>query len=282
MTKRFNKRILIALVPFLFLAGCKGLTGLAESILYANEQVNKKYPVPEVPPTGYEEVSFKFNGEKNDPVDVRAWVYAQPNKGATTVVYTHGNGENLGSMWASNMLQVMVSLGINVVAVDYPSYGRSTGAMNEYNFVTGTVKAIEFAKARFPHGKLVMWGRSMGASVATLAAAKTQALLNGLVLTSPWTSFMDVAKDRSGLARQLPKDWIAKNGYNSLAVAPSIVIPVLIHHGQKDKVVPIKFGRQLAAGFTGAQVYMREFPDKEHNDIFQERQLWQDVFDFVQ
>lgn len=276
-------RIVLSLVPFLFLSGCNGLAGLAENLLYANEQVNKKYPVPEVPPEGYEEVSFKYQGEDGSPVDTRAWVYAQPNKYATTIVYSHGNAENLQTLWLSNFLNVVASLGVNIVAVDFPSYGRSTGAMNEYNFVTGVVKATEYAKQRFPYGKLIMWGRSMGASVAFLAAAKTQALLNGIVLTSPWSSFIDLAKDRTGLARSLPKDWVAKHGYNSVAVAPEITLPVLIHHGVKDKVIPIKFGRKLASSFNASTpVYMREFPDKEHNDIFQERQLWQDVYDFVQ
>jgi uncharacterized protein len=279
---KLSIKIIILLMPALFLAGCNSLADLAEGILYANEQVNKKYPVRETPPEGYTEQSFTFNGEDGSPVDVRAWVYRQANPTATTVVLCHGNGENLETLYISNMLTVVASLGVNIVAVDYPSYGRSTGIRNEYNFVTGVVKATEWAHKNLPRGKLIMWGRSMGASVALLAAVKTQSRLNGLILTSPWTSFYELALDRTGLAKQIPKEWLAKHGYDSAKNAPAIKIPVLIHHGVKDKVVPIKFGRKLATKFPASTpLMMKEFADKEHNDIFQEKQIWQDIYDFV-
>lgn len=275
-------KIILAILPVFFLSGCNSLADLAERILYANEDVNKKYPVREVPPEGFTEEFFKFEGLNGKPVDVRAWVYRHSNPNANTVIMCHGNGENLETMYISNLLGVTASLGVNIVAIDYPSYGRSKGEKNEYNFVTGVVKATEWARHAFPRGKMIMWGRSMGASVALLATVHTQSLLNGLILTSPWSSFYELAVDRTSLAKQIPKSWLDKNRYDSAGNAPLIKIPVLIHHGVKDTVVPIKFGRKLAASFySTTPVFMREFPNREHNDIYQEQQLWQDVYDFI-
>jgi len=271
-----------------FLAGCNNLAQLAESLLYANEVVNKKYVVPENPPAGFFEASFKFDSTlasgKTEVVDVRAWVYESPLPNAATLVYCHGNAENIGSLWSANFLNRLVGLGVNVVVIDYPSYGRSRGSKNEYNFVTGTVKAIQWSRKYFNHGPLIVWGRSFGASIALLATAQLNVgVVDKLILTSPWTRFIDVAKSQTDLAKQVPAEWLAQHAYDSLVYAPLIKIPVLIHHGAKDKTIPIKLGRTLNAllSVTTTTKFM-ELASRGHNDIFLENEVWNSVHEFFQ
>ncbi len=275
------KKTLLLFLFFLFaLTGCN-LVKLAESSLYPFAKVNKKYQVPDVPPEHYGQTTFQFSGEDGSPVSVHAWYYQHPNNVRRTLVYFHGNGENLKSLSDGNFLKAMeVRLNANFVVIDYPSYGRSVGTTNEYNFVTGASMAIEWAARNFPTTKIIVWGRSMGAGVATLAAGRMQHMISGLILTSPWTNFYEVAVFKTSMAKDLPKEWIAKNNYNSAAVAPSIRVPILIHHGLKDKIIPIKFGRTLSALFPNNTATLKEIPNKEHNDIFQEQSLWSDISAF--
>jgi pimeloyl-ACP methyl ester carboxylesterase len=279
MGKNINKILVFAAAIFL-LAGCKGLGDLAQNVLYPAEQVNKKYPVQEVPPTGLNEVWFPLKTSDNVDYKVHGWFFRNKNIKSNTIVYLHGNGENLQTMHISNFLGVMKQLDANFIVIDYPTYGRSTGPITEETAVAGTLAAIDFAAKNFS-GDVILWGRSLGAGVAVQAFAKAGNNADRLVLTSPWTNFFEAAVVMSKLAKQIPKDWLAKNSYESVKTAKLINKPVLIHHGLVDKLIPITQGRKVAASFPNKEIVtMIEFDKREHNDIFQEAGLWESVHDF--
>lgn len=276
---------LISVFAALYLTACGGsIEQIAQDALYPYKDVNKKYVVPTVPPEGYSEIWFTLKDVDNSDYKIHGWVYTNKNPKANTLVYFHGNGENLQSMYKSNFLNVMQNIDTNLVLIDYPSYGLSTGATNEHTFVSAAQASIEYAATTFSQGATFVWGRSIGAAVATLAFEKTQDIpsVKNLILTSPWNDLISVAREQSKLANQIPKEWLDKNAYNSSAAAQKITKPVLIHHGQKDTLVPIKYGRILAANFVNQNlIHMVEFVTSGHNDIFLAPQLWQDVSDFV-
>lgn len=284
--KNFKQMILHVATIFtsLYLTACGGaLDKVAQNALYPFEDVNKKYVVPETPPAGYTQVWFDLKDVDNTDIKVHGWVFKNENPKSNTVVYFHGNGENLQSMYESNFLKIMQKMNTNLVLIDYPSYGRSLGATTEYTLVSSAEAAIEYAANTFSDGATFVWGRSIGASVAALAFANTQNLpgVKNLILTSPWNDFISIARELTNLADQIPKEWLSKNTYDSVAAARKIKKSVLIHHGQKDTLVPIKYGRLLAESFAANLVNMVEFTTRGHNDVFLEQQLWQDVTAFV-
>jgi alpha-beta hydrolase superfamily lysophospholipase len=279
-------KIFFILITLNFLVACGGgsFEEMAQNALYPYEDVNKAYAVPETPPAGYNNVTFELTDTDGMNYSVHGWYFRNANPRANTIVYFHGNGENLQSMAASNFLKRMEQLNTNIVAIDYPRYGRSTGTPTEFSLVSSARAAIQFAAEEFSDGKVYVWGRSIGASVATLAYSYEQSnsQVASLILTSPWTDFYAVALELSSLAKQIPKPWLAKNTYNSVAAATTIDKPVLIHHGAKDKIVPIKFGRIVAQSFVRPElVSWLEFAAREHNDIFLESQLWNSVEQYV-
>ncbi len=277
----FRTFLITASAAFI-LSGCGNVLELARGVLYPFQSTNKSDVVPATAPAGWQSVSFKYKAEDGSPVTTEAWYSGAAGWGAPTIVYFHGNGENLESLRKYNFLNVATQLKVNFVAIDYPSYGRAVGDTNEYNFVTGGAKAIQWAAQAFGTEHLFVWGRSLGASVSLLSVVKNQIGLSGLILTSPWTSFYEVALDKTSLAKQIPADWLAKNAYNTKANAPTVRIPTLILHGMKDTTIPFKFGEELSRSFgPAARVKFVPVPNREHNDMFQDALVWQSVYNFT-
>ncbi len=278
---QFIKTLVVAFASVIFLGGCD-VVKMANEALYPFDQTNKSNPMPATPPAGWTSVTFSFNAADGTAATAEEWYSTAAGPGAPVIVYFHGNGENLESMYKYNFLTVAQELNANIVTFDYPSYGHSKGETTENTLVTAGVKAIQWTKANFPGQKIFVWGRSLGASAALLAAAKTQSGLSGLILTSGWTDFYSVAVEKSSLAKQLPADWKTKNAYNSKAMAPSIRLPVLQFHGTKDTTVPYHFGEELSHHFTSApSAQFVPVVGRQHNDMYQEKSLWQAVHNFI-
>jgi fermentation-respiration switch protein FrsA (DUF1100 family) len=84
------------------------------------------------------------------------------------------------------------------------------------------------------------------------------------VLESPYTSTVDVAAWRFPV---VPVSWLMEDRFESLARIGSITEPLLVMHGDRDVVIPQRFGRQL---FAAANQPKQGFwpHGLGHNDIF--------------
>lgn len=264
------------------LTACGGsLTSIAEKALYPFAQVNKRFPVPEVAPEGLHDVYFDFTENHELKLRIHGWYSKSAGPTAHTLVYLHGNGENVQSMYEGGFFNVFAQMGFNVIAVDYPGLGHSIGTPNQHTLTQAGVSAVEWVKAHLPRSRIIVWGRSLGAAVAAQTAHRTRHMIHGLILTSPWNRFMDVAIAAMGAAKDLPEEWVEQHRYDSQALAADFRFPVLVHHGVKDKVIPIQFGRLFFGALINSHGrLMREFSEREHNDIFKEEQLWRDVHSF--
>lgn len=284
--KMINKKLALLTAGFVLtslLSGCGNILDLAISVLYQFQVANKSDVVPATPPAGWQSTTLSYNAEDGTPATTEIWYSNAAGAFAPTIVYFHGNAENLESLYKYNFLNVATNqLKVNFIAIDYPAYGRAVGQTNEYNFVTGGAKAIEWARANIAHGPLYVWGRSLGAAVALLSTVKSQFGISGLVLTSPWTNFFEVAVDKTDLAKQIPPDWLAKNNFNSKASASKVQVPTLILHGTKDQTIPFKFGQSLSQSFSPqAHVKFVAVPNRDHNDMFLDPLTWQSVYNFT-
>ncbi|OFZ19645.1 MAG: hypothetical protein A2Z20_12965 [Bdellovibrionales bacterium RBG_16_40_8] len=281
--KLAKRHILTTLFLTLFLTACSGgLADLAEKILYPFDNVNKNYQVPENPPENLYQVTFNVPATDGSTMSIHSWVYNTQNLNARTFVYFHGNGENLQALYQYNFIGVLKQLGVHFIIIDYPGLGRSQGVPNQENLVNSALAAIDWAKEKHPGSTLIVWGRSLGAAVATLATSRRSDIVDGLIITSGWNNFLAVAKDKTSLANSIPKSWTEQNRYDSAAAAAMINLPVLIHHGVNDKTIPIKFGRTLFHSFPAeVNPTMKEIAGKDHNDIFTVQSVWQDIKSFM-
>ena len=86
----------------------------------------------------------------------------------------------------------------------------------------------------------MLYGESLGTGVAVqMAAAHSVA---ALVLDSPYTSLVDVAK---GVYPFVPVETFMVDRFDSKAYISRVHVPLLIMHGDKDVVVPPKLSEKL-------------------------------------
>jgi uncharacterized protein len=174
---------------------------------------------------------------------------------APLVLFTHGNAE-LADQWVS-AFEEMNRWGWAVLLVEYPGYGRSTGAPSERSINIAVNAAYDWAKnnPRIDARRIVPYGRSLGGGPAARLAADRQT--PALILESSFTSVRDFA------ARFLAPAFLVRDPFDSLAALRSYRGKLLVVHGSRDDIVPIWQGRALAAAVPGAE--FRELPCG-HND----------------
>ena len=86
----------------------------------------------------------------------------------------------------------------------------------------------------------------------------------GLVLEAPFTSMGAAAQ---GHYPFVPAKWLVKDRYDNLSKIANVDTPVLIMHGDRDRVVPEKHGRAL---FAAAREPKRGFwvPGGRHSNLY--------------
>jgi abhydrolase domain-containing protein 17 len=159
-----------------------------------------------------------------------------PNPNATlTILYAHGNAEDLGQI--APMLEELRQHGFAVIAFDYRGYGASTDGPPTASGATRDMESVYQHAVHalgVPPSRLVLYGRSVGGGPATDLAARLP--IGGLVLESTFTSTF-VVMTRVPL---LPFD-----RFPNLHHIRQVHAPVLVVHGSADAAIPFSHGRRL-------------------------------------
>jgi len=181
---------------------------------------------------GFRDVTFAAA----DGVPLHGWLIA--GRVPTTLLYSHGNGGNIGDRVRIARLLVD-QLGVGVFMYDYRGYGRSQGAPSEAGLVRDAVAArAALLREGVAAEHLVYFGRSLGAAVTVdLAVAHPP---RGVVLESPFASVRAM-----GNAVLPGAGLLFRTRWDSLAKIAGLRAPLLVIHGETDEVVPFAQGRAV-------------------------------------
>ncbi len=197
-------------------------------------------PMPTVP--GAEQLAIPGN-----PGPIHA-LRLPPKGDAPTVLFFHGNGEQLADL--PGFVQALHLKGLGVVAMEYPGYGASAGQKPSEEAIDADAETlIRWLEANrgLTEDRLILAGHSLGTGVATEMAARGHG--RRLVLLSPYTSIAAVG---ARVVPWLPTRLLTLDRFDTAAKAPKIEMPVLIVHGGRDVVVPVRMGKKLAKIFPHA------------------------------
>jgi fermentation-respiration switch protein FrsA (DUF1100 family) len=195
------------------------------------------------------------DGEK-----VVAW-HVPPRGEQPVVLYFQGNGG--APRHRVDRFNAFVADGLGLVALAYRGYGGSSGTPSEAGMLADADAAYAFAAARYPAGRIVAWGESIGSGVAVALAAKHP--VGRIVLDSPFSSAADVAVR---VYWYLPVRLLMKDQFRSDLLIRKVRVPVLVLHGAHDQVVPIALGERLFALATEPKRFVR-FEHGGHSDLDQ-------------
>ena len=161
--------------------------------------------------------------------------------GLPTVLYFHGNGAGLRDR--SERIRILQAAGHGVLMMAYRGYAGSTGSPSEAANVADAQAAYAWLRAKgVPASRIVLFGESLGTGVAVQIAAANP--VAGVILDSPFTSLVDVA---AGHFPFLPVRALLRDRYVSTDYVARIGAPLLIVHGERDRVVPFALGQKLFA-----------------------------------
>jgi fermentation-respiration switch protein FrsA (DUF1100 family) len=189
---------------------------------------------------------------------VIAW-QLPPRADKPVVLYFHGNGASL--RWRLERFRALTADGTGLVALSYRGYGGSSGSPSEAGFIADALAAYAFAAARYAPQRIIVWGESLGSGVAVAVAAEKP--VGHVVLESPFTSAADIGAERYWF---VPVRLLMKDQFRSDLRIGKVTAPVLVLHGDRDRVVPFALGERLYGMITAPKRFVR-FPGLGHNDL---------------
>lgn len=225
---------------FLILAVClyAGLTALVyfrqSSLIYYPEAAGRDLvATPEQIGLPFEDVEL-ITG---DQVRLHGWFIPSDNPRGT-LLFFHGNAGNISHRLDS--IAIFNRMNLDVFIIDYRGYGQSEGRVSE----AGTYLDAEAAWAYLVEtrgidaGKIIVFGRSLGASIAAWLASRQRPA--ALILESSFSSVPSMAQR---LYPFLPVKWLARFSYDTRQYVSRIACPLLVVHSRNDEIIPYAEGR---------------------------------------
>ncbi|MGD8992527.1 MAG: alpha/beta hydrolase [Desulfobacterales bacterium] len=206
---------------------------------------------------------------------VEAW-FTAPTVGpkvlpAPAVIFAHGNGE-LIDYWPE-VLQNFSQMGIGLLLVEYPGYGRSSGAPTQDSIAQAFVAAYDklVSYKEVDPGRIILFGRSVGGgAVCTLVLKRPVA---ALILMSTFASV------RSMASKFLVPPFLIRDPFDNLKAVERYRGPLLLMHGRQDRIVPYSNSLRLHRAAYDSKLIAY---NAGHNDCPPDwKQFWKDVAEFL-
>jgi fermentation-respiration switch protein FrsA (DUF1100 family) len=191
---------------------------------------------------------------------------------APAVIFAHDNAELIDFL--PEELRPLTHMGLAVLLVEYPGYGRSEGRPSQKSIGHTFTVAYDMLAARKdvdPH-RIVLFGRSVGGGAACVLAAQRPSA--ALILQS---SFMSV---RSFASRYLVPDFLVRDPFDNLSVVRNYNKPILIIHGKHDEIIPFAHGIALDKAARNGKIIAYQCG---HNDLPPDQSIyWYDIKQFLE
>jgi uncharacterized protein len=238
--------------------------------------VNLPRPATDLPPTALAPHAHALAIDVPGGVALCAW-HADCGPDAPLVIFFHGY-----STEKSRLLREARKLhdhGASVLLVDFRGSGGSSESYATLGWLEAqdVAAAVEFARDRLPHSRIVLYGQSMG-SVAILRAIHAHAVRpDAVVLESVFDTLLNAIRARFRAMRvpafpsaELMAFWGGRQfGFNGFAHDPilyarSLPCPALFLHGDDDPRAPLPGARRVFAAAPGARNAFVSFPGVGH------------------
>ena len=208
---------------------------LQRSLMYPGRAID----VPRQPPRIPGMVPLRLDTEFGR---VEAWFLPaqgmEAGQKGPVLLFFHGNGEVIDFL--PEEAGEFRALGMGVLLVEYPGYGRSGGSPSEESITAAAVAAYDavIGQRGVDPGRVVAFGRSLGGGAA--CALSRERRLAAIILQSPFTSTRPIAR------RMILPGFLARDVFDNRRALAAYGGPVLVFHGTHDDIIPAAHGRELA------------------------------------
>ena len=234
MFKRFRKNLLqlILIIFFLYFFVLVFLYFYQRNLLYLPNENNYSG----------DKISVDIQKVKiptSDNIELLGWYHEKNLKDHKTLVYFHGNAGSLENR--IHKLNHFKNMNINFLIIAWRGFSGNNGKPTEEGLYIDGKSAIDWLiKKGVDEKNLILYGESLGTGVAThLAQNKNYA---GVILETPFTSMVDAAKN---FYPYVPINLLLKDKFENFKKVKNINAPILVMHGEVDKIVPFSMGKKI-------------------------------------
>ena len=192
-----------------------------------------------------------------------AGVWVAGAEGAPVVLLCHGIGETSGH-W--NAVQALLAEhGVGSMFFNYSGYGMSSGQIRAEHCDEDLRSAyVELRRRVGPGVRVFVLGFSLGSGIAACGVGALTPQPEGLILCEAYTSFREAV-----CATGVPH-WVAlgfPDVWNTVAIAPSLELPVLVVHSDRDRLFPVEMAQRIAEA-CGDRCKLVVVPGLTHNEPY--------------
>jgi len=215
--------ILLVLFPVACSDSLTYVPSSGERVWTSTAQLNGSFN----PPNVFQEINLTTR--RGDPL---VCLYLPKEKPRATILLLHGANGNASShgLW----MHYLEYLGVDILAVDYPGYGKSGGRPSERGCIDAVQAGYNWLVrvGRAPKN-IVVVGHSLGGGLAVELASRES--LGGLVVINSFTSIREVAKSH---LPGLPWHHFMNTSLDSKARIPYIKTPSVFIGSALDRIIP--------------------------------------------
>jgi uncharacterized protein len=174
-----------------------------------------------------------------DGLRLLAWYRPPPGNPGAVLLYLHGNAGHIGHR--GDRVRPYLDAGFGMLLLEYRGYGGNPGQPSEAGFYSDARAALDFlVQQGVTAERVVLYGESLGTGVAVQMAVERGC--GALVLEAAYTSVVAVAQSRYWM---FPVRHLVLHKFDSLSKIGRVRCPVFIMHGERDRIIPIRYGREL-------------------------------------
>ena len=211
----------------------------------------------------------KVKIKTEDNIELLSWYHKKNSGDYKTILFLHGNAGTLENrIYKINHLK---NMNVNFLIIAWRGFSGNKGKPTEKGLYEDARSALRWLKSKgVKEESIIIYGESLGTGVATeIAQYKNFA---GVILETPFTSMVSAGKSKYPF---FPVSFLLKDKYESDKKIKNIKSPILIMHGEVDKLVPFWMGKKLYnlanepkySYFSKYDDHMMEYNEKLLNEL---------------
>lgn len=181
------------------------------------------------------------------------------------VLYFHGNKKNIS--WYSKYIPYFTRHGYQVLMIDYPGFGKSTGKLTEQKLYNWALQVYKIAHKRFSADSIIIYGKSMGTGIAAQLASIRDC--RKLILETPYYDFPSTISHYLPI---YPVRWLIRYDLPTYNYLKNISAPVTIFQGTKDRLVTYKNAKRLKPFLKPGDEFIT-VKGAGHNNLFNYKEV---------
>ncbi len=209
--------------------------------LFFGQRTMMYHPDPSVPDPGVSIVP-EMQAQRlrtADGMTPLAWWAPPADETRPVVVYFHGNAGTVAQR--AGRARLLLDAGYGVLLAGYRYNADGGGDPSEEGLIADARAAFDFTLSQgIPADRIILYGESLGTGVAVVIASEHT--VGAVVLEKPYSSMGDLAQDKFWF---VPARWLVRDEFDSLSRIGRVNAPLLVIHGERDTLIPVRFGRKL-------------------------------------